>query len=110
MPSSSAPSAAPRCVAEITRVGILPAALEILDQLTIQAVEASVYAAGYPEARIHVIYNSLDYDTQKALRQAITPAPPARPSRPGAARRKNSCRSCRLFTSGPGRRSALMKG
>ena len=43
-------------------------------------------AAGYPEARIHVIYNSLDYDTQKALRQAITPAPPARPSRPGAAR------------------------
>ncbi|MGR3803835.1 glycosyltransferase [Marinibacterium profundimaris] len=40
-------------------------------------------AAGYPAGRIHVIYNSLDYDRQKALRLALGPArPPEDPGRP----------------------------
>ncbi len=38
-----------RMVSQITRSGILPAALEIMDQNTIRAVEASVFRAGYPE-------------------------------------------------------------
>lgn len=36
-------------VASIIARGLRPAALEILDRATIQAVEASVYRAGYPE-------------------------------------------------------------
>ncbi len=40
--------AACRCVAKIVRSGLTPSALEVLDHLTIQAVEASSYAAGYP--------------------------------------------------------------
>jgi glycolate oxidase subunit GlcD len=35
-------------VTSIIAEGLLPAALEIMDQATIQAVEESVYAAGYP--------------------------------------------------------------
>lgn len=49
-----------RAVSEITREGILPAALEILDQLTIRAVEASVYAAGYPEEAAAVLLIEID--------------------------------------------------
>jgi len=37
-----------RAVTSIIGMGLLPAALEIVDQATIRAVEASVYAAGYP--------------------------------------------------------------
>ncbi|NRA07845.1 MAG: FAD-binding protein [Myxococcales bacterium] len=37
-----------RAVTGIIRKGLLPAALEIVDQRTIRAVEASVYAAGLP--------------------------------------------------------------
>lgn len=40
--------AACACVSKIVRSGLTPSALEILDHLTIQAVEASTYAAGYP--------------------------------------------------------------
>jgi glycolate oxidase subunit GlcD len=49
-----------RTVAEITRQGILPAALEILDQLTIRAVEASVFRAGYPQDAAAVLLVELD--------------------------------------------------
>jgi FAD/FMN-containing dehydrogenase len=49
-----------RMVARITRDGILPAALEILDRNTIVAVEASVYAAGYPEDAAAVLLVELD--------------------------------------------------
>jgi glycolate oxidase subunit GlcD len=49
-----------RTVAEITREGILPAALEILDRLTIEAVEASVFAAGYPRDAAAVLLIELD--------------------------------------------------
>src|SRR5690606_5598103 len=37
-----------RAVTEIIAQGMMPAALEIVDRATIRAVEASVYAAGYP--------------------------------------------------------------
>lgn len=40
--------AACHCVSRIVSSGLAPSALEILDRLTIQAVEASTYAAGYP--------------------------------------------------------------
>jgi glycolate oxidase subunit GlcD len=40
--------AAARTVSAIVATGILPAALEMMDQPTIVAVESSIYAAGYP--------------------------------------------------------------
>ncbi|NNE44669.1 MAG: FAD-binding protein, partial [Gemmatimonadetes bacterium] len=53
-------AAACRTVTEITRAGILPVALEILDRRTIRAVEASVFAAGYPEDAAAVLLIELD--------------------------------------------------
>ena len=41
--------AAGRAVTDIIGSGLMPAAVEIVDQATIRAVEASVFAAGYPE-------------------------------------------------------------
>ncbi|SVD40149.1 uncharacterized protein METZ01_LOCUS393003, partial [marine metagenome] len=40
--------AAGRAVTAIMASGLMPAAMEIVDQATIRAVEASVFAAGYP--------------------------------------------------------------
>lgn len=40
--------AAARAVSAIVATGIVPAALEMMDNATIRAVEASIYAAGYP--------------------------------------------------------------
>jgi glycolate oxidase subunit GlcD len=40
--------AAAHAVSAIVATGIIPAALEMIDQATIRAVEASIYAAGYP--------------------------------------------------------------
>ncbi|MFQ5417904.1 MAG: FAD-binding oxidoreductase, partial [Myxococcota bacterium] len=37
-----------RCVGEVIEAGLVPSALEIIDQRTIAAVEASVYRAGLP--------------------------------------------------------------
>lgn len=42
------PAQAGRAVSAIIARGLLPAALEIIDQATIEAVEASIFAAGYP--------------------------------------------------------------
>jgi glycolate oxidase subunit GlcD len=39
---------AARAVSAIVATGIIPAALEMIDQATIRAVESSIYAAGYP--------------------------------------------------------------
>lgn len=39
---------AARAVSRIIATGIVPAALEMMDRATIRAVEASIYAAGYP--------------------------------------------------------------
>jgi glycolate oxidase subunit GlcD len=47
-------------VSELIARGLDPAALEILDKLTIQAVESSVYAAGYPREAEAVLLVELD--------------------------------------------------
>jgi glycolate oxidase len=47
-------------VTAIIARGVDPAALEILDRLTIDAVEASVYAAGYPRQAAAVLLVELD--------------------------------------------------
>lgn len=53
-------AAACRTVTHIVASGVVPAALEILDELTIRAVEASVYAAGYPTDAAAVLLIELD--------------------------------------------------
>ena len=49
-----------RCVGRVIRSGLVPAALEIVDRRTIQAVEASVYAAGLPTDAGAVLIVELD--------------------------------------------------
>lgn len=49
-----------RMVARVTEEAILPAALEILDHNTIEAVEASVFAAGYPRDAAAVLLVEID--------------------------------------------------
>ncbi|MBI4481341.1 MAG: FAD-binding protein [Acidobacteria bacterium] len=51
---------ASQTVSDIIGAGIVPAALEMLDRLTIQAVEDSVYAAGYPRDAEAVLLVELD--------------------------------------------------
>jgi glycolate oxidase subunit GlcD len=53
-------AAACRTVTGITRAGIVPVALEILDSRTIRAVEASVNRAGYPESAAAVLLIEID--------------------------------------------------
>jgi glycolate oxidase subunit GlcD len=52
--------AACEAVSRIIAAGIIPAALEALDERTIQAVEASVYRAGYPADAAAVLLVELD--------------------------------------------------
>jgi glycolate oxidase subunit GlcD len=52
--------AAARAVSAIIARGILPAALEMMDAPTIRAVEASIYAAGYPVDAEAVLLIELD--------------------------------------------------
>ena len=52
--------AAARAVSAIIATGILPAALEMMDAATIRAVEASIYAAGYPTDAAAVLLVELD--------------------------------------------------
>ncbi|MBJ22852.1 MAG: FAD-binding oxidoreductase [Deltaproteobacteria bacterium] len=52
--------AACRAVGRVIRSGVVPAALEIVDRRTIQAVEASVYAAGLPTTAGAVLIAELD--------------------------------------------------
>ena len=49
-----------RAVSAIIASGILPAALEMMDGPTIRAVEASIYAAGYPSDAAAVLLIELD--------------------------------------------------
>ncbi len=51
---------AARAVSAIIARGILPAALEMMDANTIRAVEASIYAAGYPADAAAVLLIELD--------------------------------------------------
>ena len=53
-------NAAARAVSAIIAKGILPAALEMMDAATIRAVEASIYAAGYPVDAAAVLLIELD--------------------------------------------------
>ena len=47
-------------VSSIVAAGLVPAAMEILDQATIRAVEASVFRAGYPQDAAAVLLVELD--------------------------------------------------
>jgi glycolate oxidase subunit GlcD len=51
---------AARAVSAIVATGIVPAALEMMDQGTIKAVEASIYAAGYPIDAAAVLLIEID--------------------------------------------------
>jgi glycolate oxidase subunit GlcD len=51
---------AARAVSAIVAAGIVPAALEMVDQPTVRAVEASIYAAGYPTDAAAVLLIELD--------------------------------------------------
>ncbi len=52
--------AAARTVSAIIATGIVPAALEMMDQATVVAVESSIYAAGYPIDAAAVLLIELD--------------------------------------------------
>ncbi|MFQ5513005.1 MAG: FAD-binding oxidoreductase [Myxococcota bacterium] len=52
--------AACEAVSAIMAAGIVPAALEMMDDRTIEAIEASVYAAGYPREARAVLLVELD--------------------------------------------------
>jgi glycolate oxidase subunit GlcD len=52
--------AAAQAVSAIIASGIVPAALELMDAATIQAVEASIYAAGYPTDAAAILLIDLD--------------------------------------------------
>ena len=51
---------AARTVSAIVATGIVPAALEMIDQATVIAVESSIYAAGYPTDAAAVLLIELD--------------------------------------------------
>ncbi|MFO1076704.1 MAG: FAD-linked oxidase C-terminal domain-containing protein [Planctomycetota bacterium] len=63
-------AAACRTVSDIVAAGLVPAALEILDQATIRAVEASVYRAGYPKDAAAVLLVELDGPTEVVAEDA----------------------------------------
>ena len=52
--------AAAHAVSAIIASGIVPAAMEMMDAATIQAVEASIYAAGYPTDAAAILLIELD--------------------------------------------------
>ncbi|MGI9431669.1 MAG: FAD-binding oxidoreductase, partial [Myxococcota bacterium] len=59
-----------RAVSAIIRTGLVPAALEIVDQRTIHAVEDSVYAAGLPRDAGAVLIVEVDGPSAATTRQA----------------------------------------
>ncbi len=58
---------AAKTVAGIIRSGIIPAALEMMDQNCIIAVEDSVYSAGYPRDAAAVLLVELDGDSETGV-------------------------------------------
>jgi glycolate oxidase subunit GlcD len=58
-----------RAVGRIIRSGLVPAAMEIVDRRTIEAVEASVYAAGLPRDAGAVLLVELDGPQPAVIRQ-----------------------------------------
>ena len=53
-------SDATRAVTDIIAAGMVPAALEVMDQLSLRAVENSIYAAGYPTDAAGILLVELD--------------------------------------------------
>ena len=64
--------AAARTVSAIVATGIIPAALEMIDQATIRAVESSIYAAGYPTDAAAALLIELDGATAGLERDVST--------------------------------------
>ncbi len=62
--------AASEAVSSIIAAGIVPAALEMMDQACVLAVEASVYAAGYPTDAAAVLLVELDGQTEAVEAEA----------------------------------------
>ena len=63
-----------RAVTEIMAEGLLPAALEIIDGPTIRAVEASVFAAGYPtdaEAVLVIEFDGIEVGLAADVERAV---------------------------------------
>jgi glycolate oxidase subunit GlcD len=63
-----------RAVTDIMARGMLPAALEIIDSETIRAVEASIFAAGYPKdagAALVVEFDGMDASLDEDVRVAV---------------------------------------
>ena len=64
--------AASEAVSAIIAAGIVPAALEMMDQACVAAVEASIYAAGYPTDAAAVLLVELDGQTDAVGAEALT--------------------------------------
>jgi glycolate oxidase subunit GlcD len=64
--------AASEAVSSIIATGIVPAALEMMDRACVAAVEASIYAAGYPTDAAAVLLVELDGQTDAVEAEART--------------------------------------
>ena len=64
--------AAGEAVSAIIASGVVPAALEMMDQACVRAVEASIYAAGYPTDAAAVLLVELDGRRESAAAEAIS--------------------------------------
>ncbi len=62
--------AASEAVSGIIAAGIVPAAMEMMDQACVRAVEASIYAAGYPVDAAAVLLVELDGTTEAVQAEA----------------------------------------
>jgi FAD/FMN-containing dehydrogenase len=67
--------AASEAVGAIIGAGVLPAALEMIDQATVRAVESSVYAAGYPTDAAAVLLVELDGEPDRVAADTDLVAP-----------------------------------
>jgi glycolate oxidase subunit GlcD len=63
---------ASEAVSAIIAAGIVPAALEMMDRACVAAVEASIYAAGYPTDAAAVLLVELDGQTEAVEAEAAT--------------------------------------
>jgi glycolate oxidase subunit GlcD len=63
--------AASEAVSAIIASGVVPAALEMMDQACVQAVEASIYAAGYPTDAAAVLLAEVDGTPEQVEAEAM---------------------------------------
>ena len=64
--------AASEAVSSVIATGIVPAAFEMMDRACVAAVEASIYAAGYPTDAAAVLLVELDGQTEAVAAEAET--------------------------------------